>query len=242
MHGTMSFLERLRNAGITPNDSEELRLQKALLVLASGLVSVAAIGWLLIYWALGPKLSTTLPFVLQVLVAANLLIYAASGNFAVFRFSQLAIFLFFPFIAQWALGNFVTASGVILWGLLAPVGALLCAGPRESVPWFAAYVFLTLLTGTFDFLLADYLVAAPSPVPLKASMAFFTLNFATISTIVWLLMRFAMRAESWKTRIVSCISSRSAPSACCSTSCLTRSRSASKTMTAPSRMASLKSR
>ncbi len=192
MHSTMSFIERLRNAGITPNDSEELRLQKALLVLASGLVSVAAIGWLLIYWALGPKLSTTLPFVLQVLVAANLLIYAASGNFAVFRFSQLAIFLFFPFIAQWALGNFVTASGVILWGLLAPVGALLCAGPRESVPWFAAYVFLTLLTGTFDFLLADYLVAAPSPVPLKASMAFFTLNFATISTIVWLLMRFAI--------------------------------------------------
>ena len=192
MHSTMSFIERLRNAGITPNDREELRLQKALLVLASGLVSVAAIGWLLIYWALGPKLSTTLPFVLQVLVAANLLIYAASGNFAVFRFSQLAIFLFFPFIAQWALGNFVTASGVILWGLLAPVGALLCAGPRESVPWFAAYVFLTLLTGTFDFLLADYLVAAPSPVPLKASMAFFTLNFATISTIVWLLMRFAI--------------------------------------------------
>ncbi len=192
MHSTMSFIERLRNAGITPNDSEELRLQKALLVLASGLVSVAAIGWLLIYWALGPKLSTTLPFVLQVLVAANLLIYAASGNFAVFRFSQLAIFLFFPFIAQWALGNFVTASGVILWGLLAPVGALLCAGPRESVPWFAAYVFLTLLTGTFDFLLADYLVATPSPVPLKASMAFFTLNFATISTIVWLLMRFAI--------------------------------------------------
>lgn len=192
MQGSGSIFQRLRNAGINPGDSEELRLQKSLLVFASGLVSIAAIGWLLIYWGLGPKLSTTLPFVLQVLVATNLLIYALSGNFAAFRFSQLAIFLFFPFIAQWAMGNFVTASGVILWGLLAPVGALLCAGPRESIPWLIAYLFLTLLTGMFDFLLADYIVTTPAPVPLKASMAFFALNFATISAIIWLLMRFAI--------------------------------------------------
>ena len=187
-----SFVERLRSAGIEPGDSEELRLQKSLLVFASGLVSIAAIGWLMIYWALGPKLSTTLPFMLQLVVALNLLVYAATGNFAVFRFSQLSIFLFFPFVAQWALGNFVTASGVILWGLLAPVGALLCSGARESLPWFAAYLFLTMLTGIFDFLLADSPLARVSPVPLKISMAFFALNFATLSTFVWLLLRFAI--------------------------------------------------
>jgi class 3 adenylate cyclase len=189
---TESFVERLRSAGIEPGDSEELRLQKSLLVFASGLVSIAAIGWLMIYWALGPKLSTTLPFMLQLIVALNLLVYAGTGNFAVFRFSQLSIFLFFPFVAQWALGNFVTASGVILWGLLAPVGALLCSGPRESLPWFAAYLFLTMLTGVFDFLLADSPLARVSPVPLKISMAFFALNFATLSTFVWLLLRFAI--------------------------------------------------
>lgn len=186
------FVARLRSAGIDPGDSEELRLQKALLVMASGLVSVAAIGWLLIYWAMGLKLSTTLPFLLQLLVTINLLVYAATSNFGIFRFSQLALFLFFPFVAQWALGNFVTASGVILWGLLAPVGALLCAGVKESLPWLGAYLFLTVLSGAFDFLLADYASAQVAAVPLKTSMAFFALNFATLSCIVWLLLRFAI--------------------------------------------------
>ncbi len=189
---TESFIARLRSAGIAPGDSEELRLQKSLLVFASGLVSITAIGWLMIYWAMGPKLSTTLPFLLQLVVALNLFVYAASGNFAVFRVSQLSIFLFFPFVAQWALGNFVTASGVILWGLLAPVGALLCSSPRESLPWFVAYLFLTILTGVFDFMLADSPTAHVSQVPLKISMAFFALNFATLSTFVWLLLRFAI--------------------------------------------------
>ncbi|MCL2656796.1 MAG: adenylate/guanylate cyclase domain-containing protein [Betaproteobacteria bacterium] len=198
-HTAETFMQRLRSAGIEPGDSEELRLQKSLLVFASGLVSIASIGWLLIYWALGPKLSTTLPFVLQLTISANLVIYAWSGSFPVFRFSQLAVFLFFPFIAQWALGNFVNASGVILWGLLAPIGALLCSGTRESLPWFVAYLFLTLLTGIFEFLLADSPIARASPVPLRISMAFFALNFATLSTFVWLLLRFAI-AERQKAR------------------------------------------
>lgn len=191
MKSLTNIILRLRTAGIEPNDSKELKLQKALLVQASGLVSIASIGWLLIYWALGPRLSTTLPLLLQVLVAGNLLVFAVSGNFAVFRFAQLAIFLFFPFITQWTLGNFVSASGLVLWGLLAPIGALLCAGPRESVPWFVAYLFLTLLSGASDVLLADFVTPRPAVVPLRASMAFFALNFAALSSIVWVLLRFS---------------------------------------------------
>ena len=109
-----------------------------------------------------------------VLVASNLLIFAAGNNFVVFRFTQLAIFLFFPFLTQWALGSFVSDSGLILWGLLAPIGALLCAGPRESARWFGAYLFLTLVSGASDMLLAEQLVMQPVPVPLKASMVFFS--------------------------------------------------------------------
>lgn len=186
------FISRLRTAGIEPGDSEELRLQKGLMVMASGLVSIAAIGWLLIYWALGPRLPTTLPFLLQLLVALNLVVYTTSGNFPVFRFSQLALFLFFPFVAQWSLGNFVTASGVVLWGLLAPVGALLCSSTRESIPWLIAYLCLTFITGACDSFLADFVSTRASVVPLKTSMTFFALNFATLSTIIWLLMRFAL--------------------------------------------------
>ncbi|MDO6388291.1 MULTISPECIES: adenylate/guanylate cyclase domain-containing protein [unclassified Uliginosibacterium] len=186
-----SLLHRLRTAGIDPGDSDELRLQKGLLALVSGLVSLASGLWLLIYWLLGPQLPSSLPFGLQLVIAANMLIYARWSNFEVFRTVLLSVLLFFPFMAQWALGDSVAASGLILWGVLAPVCALLCVGARESLPWFAAYVIFTLLTGAADYVLAD-LGGPASGVPRKVSVLFFALNFATLSSMVYLCLRFAI--------------------------------------------------
>ena len=70
-----SFMERLRNAGIEPSDSEEVRLSKSLLMLATGLASVAIMVWVALYWALGPVFSATLPLAFQLLLAGNMLLY-----------------------------------------------------------------------------------------------------------------------------------------------------------------------
>jgi class 3 adenylate cyclase len=190
-----SFLDRLRNAGIDPGDSDEQRLNKSLLMFATGLVSVASMLWLVIYWSLGPKLSATLPFAFQILLAGNLAYYIKSGNFNFFRLAQLGLFLFFPFVVQWSIGNFITASGTILWGLLAPVGAILVIGVRESLAWFVAYVVLVALSGFFDFYLADAHALQPSPIPLQTSMVFFALNFIAVSAIVFLLLRFSIQEK-----------------------------------------------
>ena len=186
------FRDRLRNAGVLPSDDEDTRLSKSLLVLATGLVSVASALWLLIYWSMGPKLSSTLTLLFQVLLAVNLLVYFKTGRFEWFRISQLALFMFFPFVAQWSIGNFITASGLILWGLLAPIGAALCMGGRESTPWFFAYLFLTGLTGFFDYYLADFDPGAAAEIPIRTSVVFFVLNFATISIIVFTLLRYSI--------------------------------------------------
>ncbi|GAA5170224.1 adenylate/guanylate cyclase domain-containing protein [Viridibacterium curvum] len=187
-----SFVARLRRAGIEPGDSESLRQQKSLLVFISGLISLASVLWLLIYSWMGPKFSSTLPFSLQVLVALNLWIYVQFRNFELFRISQIGLMLFFPFVAQWAIGDFVSASGLILWGLLAPVCALLCMGVRESLPWFAAYLVLTTATGVADYLLADFAPAINTAISRRTSMVFFALNFITLSTLIYLLLRFAL--------------------------------------------------
>lgn len=189
------FVDRLRNAGVEPGDSDELRLNKALLVFATGLVSVASTLWLAIYWSLGPQLSATLPFAFQILLAGNLLIYLKTGNFNFFRVGQLGLFLFFPFVAQWSIGNFITASGLILWGLLAPIGAILCFGVRESFAWFFAYVFLIALTGFFDYYLADTVPIGATRIPIRTSVLFFVLNFVAISSMVYLLLRFSMQEK-----------------------------------------------
>lgn len=185
------FFGALRNAGIGSGDSEELRLQKSLLIFATGLISFASMLWLFIYWQLGPQFSSTIPFVFQLLLIGNLLIYLKTLNFDAFRLTQLSIFLFLPFVAQWSMGNFITASGISLWGLLAPVGAVLFIGPRESAAWFFAYLFLTALSGGFDFYLADTLAPLQYKVPARTTAVFFVLNFVAVSTMVYLLLRYS---------------------------------------------------
>ena len=190
-----TLIARLRTAGIDPSDSEEQRLNKSLLMFATGLASIASMLWLVIYWGLGPQLSSTLPFVFQILLATNLAVYIKWGNFDFFRLSQLALFLFFPFVVQWSIGNFITASGIVIWGLLAPVGAILFMGVRESLAWFFAYIFLLALSGFFDYHLAAQELQGKTQIPIKTAVVFFALNFAAVSTIVFLLLRFSTKEK-----------------------------------------------
>ena len=130
---------------------------------------------------------------------ATLAYYLVTLNFGVFRAIQLGLFLFVPFVVQWSIGNFVSASGMILWGLLAPVGAIVLYSARESIPWFVAYIVLTLATGYVDYELA-WLPPKGPKVPLSTSVVFFALNFASMSTLVYTLLRFAY-SEREKSRL-----------------------------------------
>ena len=189
MPSSCDFLSGIRNAGFLPSDNEEVRLQKSLLIFATGLISFASMLWLFIYWQLGPRFSSTIPFVFQLLLVGNLVAFLRWRKFELFRLTQLSLFLFMPFVAQWSMGNFISASGVSLWALLAPIGAVLIVGPREALAWFIAYLVLTALSGFFDFYLADAVL--PYQVPTRISVFFFALNFAAVSSIVFLLLRFA---------------------------------------------------
>lgn len=181
-----TFSERLRTAGINPTDDEQLQLNKSLLVFATGIVSVTSMVWLNIYWVLGPQLSSTYPFAFNLLLVGNLLMYIRSGNFEFFRVSQLGLLLFIPFAMQWSIGTFIDASGVILWGLLAPVGAILMLGPRGSLVWFLNWVFFTALSGLVDY----YLIGFAKPtVPQRTSVVFFALNFIAVSSMIYMLLR-----------------------------------------------------
>ena len=191
------FYERLRNAGIEAGDNEQRRLNKSLLMLATGLVSVAIMVWVAIYSMLGPQFSATLPFAFQILLAGNMVCYIKWKNFDFFRISQLGLFLFLPFVAQWSGGNIISTSGVLLWALLAPVGAILCIGVSESVGWFIAWVVLTALSGAADFYLADSIIAQKASVPVRTTITFFALNFISVSTIIYMLLRMSI-AEKLK--------------------------------------------
>jgi len=188
----LTLLERLAKAAVSDTDSEELRLRKTLLLLASGLMNMAAIVWLAIYWIMGLKLPTTIPLLYQALSAIILAIYLKTKNFDFFRFAQLALFLFAPFVIQWSIGSFVSSSGIVLLGLLAPIGAMVVMGSRESIPWFVAYVVLTVVSGVFDYFLGN---GDQSGVPMRTVAVFFVLNFTILSSIVYLLLRYFVQQK-----------------------------------------------
>jgi adenylate cyclase len=195
MHATMDttlppgFLTRLKQAGITDDDDDRERLNKTLLVFATGLICLTSAIWLIIYGALGSTLSSTLPFIYQLLLTFNLVNYIRTGNFARFRTSQLALFLLAPFVMQWAIGDFINSSGVILWGLLGPFGAMVCLGTRESVGWFLAWVTLTLLSGLGNVI---PVTAASLDIPMRTSIGFFALNFIAVASIIFILLRYSI--------------------------------------------------
>ncbi|MBI5786352.1 MAG: adenylate/guanylate cyclase domain-containing protein [Rhodocyclales bacterium] len=190
------FIDRLRSGGVEPGDSEEQRLNKSLLMFATGLVSLASMLWVAIYWALGPLISSTPPLVFELVLIGNLLVYIGTRNFDFFRVTQLALFLFGPFAMQWGMGTFVDSSGIVLWGLLAPIGAILCFGVRESIAWFFAWVFMTVMSGAFDFYLAPPINAhSPFAVPIRTAVVFFALNFVAVATIIYLLLRYSIQEK-----------------------------------------------
>ena len=190
----MSYLSelgrRLRTAGIEPDDTDDVKLKKSLLMFAMGLTVAAPVLWLALYGAMGLNLPASVPFGYQLVSLGTLLVYLVTRNFDLFRVLQLSLYLFFPFVLQWQLGDFITASGFVLWGLLAPIVAVLVYSPRDSIPWFVAYIVLIVAAAGADYyLFAEG--AKPAPVPPKTIVVFFALNFVAISSVVYFLLRYA---------------------------------------------------
>ena len=116
-----AWLNGLSDRVINEQDSEQDKLNKTLLIFACGLMGFGSILWLALYWAMGIKFSSTVPLTYLAVSALSLGYYVYTLNYAVFRTTQVSLFLFMPFIMQWSIGSYVSSSGVALWALLAPV-------------------------------------------------------------------------------------------------------------------------
>ena len=168
-------------------DTQEDKLHKDLLIFACGFMNLAVVLWLALYWLMGLNFPANVPLGYQLISVASLVYYLKTKRFKPFRFVQLSLFLFSPFMMQWSIGSSVTSSGIMLWALLAPIGALVVSGWRESVPWFTAYIIMTVVSGSFDYFLG---AGDSSGMPMKTIGVFFALNFAAMSAIIYFLVRY----------------------------------------------------
>jgi len=189
----------LSAAAIRLEETQEDKLRSNLLIFACAFMNFAVMFWLAIYWLMGQNYSTNVPLAYQAVSIRSLVFYLKTRNFEAFRFIQLSLFLFAPFVMQWTVGSSVTSSGVTIWALLAPVGAVVVAGWRESIPWFVAYIILTAISGFFDYFLG---VGNTGGLELKTIGVFFALNFVAMSSILYFLVRyFVLETEKIKDQL-----------------------------------------
>ena len=139
-------LSSLLDVGVLPDDSEDLRLQKRLLMTVGLLGVIIGIGWGIAYWLLGERTAALIPGLYGILTGINVYVFARTKRYKLFRFSQLLFFLVLPFLLQLTLGGFVGASAVIVFGLFAPMGALVMQDRRAANRWLIAYITLLIIS------------------------------------------------------------------------------------------------
>jgi adenylate cyclase len=204
------WLQRLLELGALPSDSDELRLQKAVLVLSSTLMATLSFAWVITYASLGRWLPAAISFAYQVATAVSIVTFARTRRYILFRRSQLCMSLLLPFALQWSLGGFELSSAVCLWGVTAPLGALLFVGARQAIPWFAVFAALVVFSAAIDQTLSD----GAETLPHGIVIAFFALNIVGVAATAFACCSTSSASANARSRN---------PSACCSTSCPSRS-------------------
>src|SRR6266511_1087392 len=161
-------------------------LRRRVLVLAAITITALAIIWVVTYWLLGRHLAASIPFTYQVVSLINLAVLAKTRRYRLFRRSQLGLSLILPFLLQLSLGGFVSSSGVILWSFTAPLGALLFAGRRAAVAWFAAFLAVIVAAGILDLVIGD----AGHHIPAAVQILFFMLNIGGVTGTCYVLLHY----------------------------------------------------
>jgi signal transduction histidine kinase len=174
----------------TPDDDEDTRLQKEILIITTLIIIGAGIVWGCIYLYFGEFVAGAIPLVYSVLSTFNILLLRIFGHYRYFRSIQLLFILMLPFLLLLALGGFINSSGVVLWSLLAPVGALLCGQARQAVYWMAAYIVLLILGG----ILQPYL-PSENNLPDGFRLFFFVVNIGAVSAISFTALHYFVRQK-----------------------------------------------
>ena len=176
-------LARLAQIGADPCDDDETRASKALLVLISVLILPVALLWAALYLGFGSPVGWV-PLAYFATLLAAIVVFSRTRNFGQLLWvGQIAILLA-PTLSMIPLGGFLDSGGVGLWGILAPLGALVFSDVRTAVRWYVAYLVVFLGSG-----IAGELLGGVSPsVPEWFTSTMLGLNVAVGGTIVFTLL------------------------------------------------------
>jgi adenylate cyclase len=177
------WLDRAARIGADPRDDDDTRLRKALLVLVCLLILPISAAWGAIYLALGAMAGLLAWLYFAVSAVAIAIFSRTRDTERLLRVEMLAILLT-PTISMAFVGGFVASGAVGLWGILAPLGALVFDGARAGVRWFVAFVVLFLVSG----IVGELTGGGESALPAWFESTMIALNVTVGGAVVFMLM------------------------------------------------------
>jgi adenylate cyclase len=176
-------IARLELVGADPSDDEDLRARKALLVLISVLILPVAALWGTLYLAFGSPVGVV-PLVYFGVLLGAIAVFSRTRDFPrLLRVGQVDILLA-PTLSMIPLGGFLASGGVGLWGILAPLAALVFSDVRSAARWYVAWVVVFLGSGIAGEILGPFW----EPLPGWFTSTMLALNIAVGGTIVFTLL------------------------------------------------------
>ena len=148
---TRALVDRALSIGADPRDTTDERFRRRLLVGVALAILPVAVVWGCLYWLVGEHAVALTPWAYATGSAISLGIFARTRSFAFLRTAQLLLILVAPALGTVMIGGLKESSSVILWSLLAPLGAVAFGRPSRAWPWFAAFVATMLLSLVLDF-------------------------------------------------------------------------------------------
>lgn len=166
-----------------PTDST---LGKAILTILVFAESLVCIFWIYTLSGLGEgyALMAAVPYVYLIVSYASLLVFYRSKRYDYLTFTQLVMLLVMPFFMQWAIGGYEASSGIAIWAILSPIGALMILGTKQSTPWFMLFTLLSGLSWKLNYMFIGN--SLPIPGPIKDT--FFLMNIMGVACILYAVM------------------------------------------------------
>jgi len=167
-------LARIVLLGVSEEDGEAERLEKAATTLVAVIVSGLSPIWVGTYLLIDRPLSAAIPGTYALISVAMLGWIAWLGALRVFVPAQMVFMLALPLALQASMGGFVHGSMVSMWAFAVPLLALVVFGPRAGAWWFAAFAAAIVVSVAFEPALSDA-VEAPAR---GVQLTFFALDIA----------------------------------------------------------------
>lgn len=195
----LTLVDLASHIGALPEDTPERTLKKTLLLISAGMMSLAGVFWGGLYLWLGLPLAALAPLAYSLIAWAALLVFAKTGEYHFLRAVQLTSSLLLPMLMMVALGGFVPSSAVALWSVTAPVGALVFAGRKAAMFWFA--VFVVSLVG-FALIGQRLAPEAALQISVQVRTILFILNIGGASLVLLVLMNYFASSQAAALKLV----------------------------------------